>query len=102
MKGIERLNLRASSEGTIVPVKATPGSSRDKVVGVLGDHLKTATSAVPEKGQANAAIAGILAAALGVDPRDVSLVAGATRPQKQFLIKGITADQVRAKLAESL
>ena len=100
MKDIEWLNLRATEEGTIVPVKAVPGSSRDRVVGVLGDRLKIAASAAPEKGKANAAIARTLAKALGVDPRSISLAAGATSPRKGFLVAGLTADQVRARLAK--
>jgi uncharacterized protein (TIGR00251 family) len=100
MKGIERLRLRMTPDGVIVPIKAVPGSSRDKVVGVLGDCLKIATAAPAQRGRANAALARTLAAALGVDTRMVSRVAGHTRPRKEFLVTGVTSDQVRARLAE--
>jgi uncharacterized protein (TIGR00251 family) len=100
MKGIERLNLRTTPDGVMVPVKAVPGSSRDKVVGVLGDCLKITTSAPPQRGQANAAIARTLAKALGIPPRAVTLVAGHARPRKEFLIKDLTPDQARRRLAE--
>ena len=84
----------------MLAVKAVPGSSRDRVVGVLGDALKIATSAPAEKGKANAAIAAILAKALGLPGRRVSLVSGPTNPRKEFRIAGLSAQQVRQRLAE--
>jgi len=98
MKGIDRLRLRATPDGVIVPVKAVPGCSRDRLVGVLGSCLKIATAAPAEKGRANAAVAASLAAALGVDGRAVSLVAGQTHPRKEFLVAGLTTDQARDRL----
>ncbi len=97
-KDVERLNIREVAEGAILTVKVVPGSSRDRVVGVLGDALKIATSAAPEKGKANAAVAKTLAAALGADRRDVELVGGQTSPRKEFLIRGATAEHIRRKL----
>ncbi len=100
MKGdFSQLLLRDTPAGTVIPVKAVPGSSRDKVVGVLGDCLKVATSAQPEKGKANAAIAAILAKALDVDRRAVELVSGPANPRKEFRVAGLTAGQVRERLA---
>ena len=83
----------------ILAVKVVPGSSRDRIVGVLGASLKIATSAAPEKGKANAAVAGTLAKALGVDRRSVSLVSGQTSPQKEFRVEGLSEEQLRAILA---
>ena len=45
MKRVEQLELRDVKGGASLPVKVVPGSSRDKVVGVLGSALKIATSA---------------------------------------------------------
>ena len=98
LQGVEQLNLRETDGGVIVPVKAVPGSSRDNVVGVLGDCLKVATSAAPEKGKANAAIARTLAKALGVDRRSVELVSGPTNPRKEFRVAGLSAADVRTRL----
>ncbi len=97
-KNVERLNIREVADGAILAVKVVPGSSRDRVVGVLGDALKIATSAAPEKGKANAAVARTLAAALGADRRDVELVGGQTSPRKEFFIRGATAEHIRRKL----
>jgi uncharacterized protein (TIGR00251 family) len=99
-KQLSKLAVRDTPLGAVVSVKAVPGSSRDKIAGVLGDCLKIATSAPPEKGKANAAIAAILAKALGVHRRAVELVGGPTNPRKEFRVAGLTADQVRQRLAK--
>ena len=79
-------------------MKVVPGSSRDKVVGILGEALKIATSAPAEKGRANTAVAAALAKALGTARRSVELVSGMTNPRKEFRISGMTAEQVRRRL----
>jgi uncharacterized protein (TIGR00251 family) len=101
MKDVQKLSLRDVPGGAVIPVKVVPGSSRDRVVGVLGDMLKIATSAAPEKGKANAAVAKILAEALGVDARSVELVSGPTSPRKEFKIAGVSAEVLR-RLLEGL
>jgi hypothetical protein len=99
MKDVERLDIRQAGGGAILAVKVVPGASRDKVIGVLGDCLKVATSAPAEKGKANAAVARILAEALGLDRRAVSLHAGPASPRKAFLLAGVTPEEVRQRLA---
>jgi uncharacterized protein (TIGR00251 family) len=76
------------SRATRILVKAVPGARRDEIVGPLGDRLKVRVSAPPEGGKANQAIASLLAAALGVRERDVTLIAGHTRPEKVFEVIG--------------
>jgi uncharacterized protein (TIGR00251 family) len=99
MKGVESLQIRQTAAGAVLAVKVVPGSSRDRVVGALGESLKVATAAPPEKGKANAAVAAILAEALDLDARSVRLHAGPGSPRKEFLIAGLSADQVRRRLA---
>ncbi|MFM7075771.1 MAG: DUF167 domain-containing protein, partial [Planctomycetaceae bacterium] len=48
-------------------VKVVPGSSRDQIVGWLGDALKIKVTAPPEKGKANERVVELLAGALGID-----------------------------------
>ena len=99
MHGLGQLEVRDVEGGAAVSVKVVPGSSRDRIVGVLGDCLKVATAAPAEKGRANRAVAAILAEALGVGARDVQLVSGTTSPRKEFIVTGLTAADVRDKLA---
>ena len=101
MKDIEKIAIRDVDGGAVISVKAVPGASRDKVVGVLGDCLKIATSSAAEKGRANTAIAKTLASAFGVGKRDVELVGGMTNPRKEFRIAGVSASDVRRRLGDS-
>ncbi|MCY2924630.1 MAG: DUF167 family protein [Planctomycetota bacterium] len=99
MNGIDQLNLRDAPGGAILPVKVVPGSSRDKIAGVLGEALKITTSAPPEKGKANLAVAALLAAALGVDKRSVELISSPSNPRKEFRISGLSSAQIRQRLS---
>ena len=100
MEDLEKLELRDTNKGVIIPVKVVPGSSRQRIVGVLGGRLKITTSAPAEKGKANRAVAELLAETLGVARKDVSLHSGATSSQKEFLIANLAIHQVRQRLKE--
>ncbi|MGB9626422.1 MAG: DUF167 domain-containing protein, partial [Phycisphaerae bacterium] len=54
------LAYRDTPGGVEVAVKVVPGSSRDRIMGVLGDALKIAVAAPPEKGKANQAVIEVL------------------------------------------
>jgi len=90
--------IREIEGGVEITIKAVPGASRDRIVGPLGDALKVQVSAPPEKGKANQAIVELIAAALRVTPRSISIVHGNSSPRKVARISGITSDTVRAKL----
>ena len=98
MQGAKEIELTDTEAGAVVPIKAVPGASRDRIAGVLGRRLKIAVAAVAEKGRANKAIAGVLARGLGVPARRVHLTGGATNPNKQFVVEGVTAATVRQRL----
>jgi uncharacterized protein (TIGR00251 family) len=80
-------------------VKVVPGASRDRIVGALGDALKVSVKKPPEGGAANAAVVGLLAAALGVPAGRVQIVRGHATPRKEISVSGLSAPQVRQKLA---
>lgn len=98
MDGTASLDIRAEADGVLLAVKAVPGSSRDRVVGVLGEALKVATAAAPEAGRANQALARTLAATLGLKPRDVVLREGKTSPKKRFHLAGLSPAELRRRI----
>jgi hypothetical protein len=76
-----------------VAVRLTPKGGRDAIDGIeqLSDGravLKARVRAAPSEGEANAALGKLISKALGVPPRDVSLVAGATGRIKRLAISG--------------
>ncbi|RLS84770.1 MAG: DUF167 domain-containing protein [Planctomycetota bacterium] len=76
-------------------VKAVPGSSRDQIVGWLGDALKIKVTAPPEKGKANEAVIELLAAVLGIATDDVSVVSGHSSPAKVMAIAGMDDEAIK-------
>ncbi len=80
---------------TLIFIKAVPGSRKDQIVGPLGNRLKVKVSAPPEGGKANRAICDLIAGTLGVRPRDVEVVTGASAPEKTVRVRGVRAEAVR-------
>jgi uncharacterized protein (TIGR00251 family) len=76
-------------------VKVVPGSSRNQIVGWLGDALKIKVTAPPEKGQANEAVIELLASALGISSKDIEVESGHSSPSKIVAIDGIDDEAIR-------
>lgn len=89
---------RATNDGVELQVKASPGASRDRVVGTYGDALKISVQAAPEGGKANAAIERLLADLVGVPPRDVSVIRGHTQARKTVAIRGVSVERIQQVL----
>ena len=76
-------------------LKVVPSSSRDEVVGWLGDSLKVKVKAPPEKGRANEAVVALLADRLGIDPSSIAVVSGHGSPAKVVAIDGMDDEAIR-------
>ena len=77
-------------------LKVVPGSSRDEIVGWLGDSLKVKVKAPPEKGRANEAVIALLAERLRIDASSISVVSGHTSPAKIVEVDAIDDEAIRA------
>ena len=88
--------LQPSGDDVLVRVKAVPGASCSEIAGLVGDRLKVRVSAPPEGGKANKAICGVIARALGIPVRRISIERGAGAPEKTVRIEACTEDEVRA------
>lgn len=93
--------LERCDQGVIIRVKAVPGARCDQIVGRLGDRLKIRVAAPPEAGKANRAIAGLLAKALNLRAREVTIVAGHASSEKSFVAVGVDLDSTAAALGLS-
>jgi uncharacterized protein len=88
---------------TRLAIRVQPGARREGVVGRLGDGTwKVAVTAPPEGGRANAAVVEVLADALGLKARQVTVVKGAASRAKTLEVEGLEAAEVDAKLAAAL
>ena len=79
--------IAANGPDVLIRVKAVPGASREEIAGPLGDRLKVRVSAPPEGGQANKAVCRVIASALGVKPKQVSIEAGRSSPEKTIRVE---------------
>ena len=89
-------------EGVILPVKAQAGGRQNGIRGEHNGALKVSVTQAAEKGKANAAIAAVLANALNLKPAQIELLAGHTQPQKRFLIRGLSRDELATRIAAAL
>lgn len=81
-----------------IALRVIPGSRREAIVGWMGDRLKVKVAAPPEDGRANQAVVALLAGALGVNDRAVTIVSGLTSPEKVVEVRGIKAAEIRTRL----
>jgi uncharacterized protein (TIGR00251 family) len=79
-----------------ITVKVVPGSSRNQIVGWLGDALKIKVMAPPEKGKANEAVIDLLAEALNISTDDIEVVSGHSSPSKIVAITGMDDEAIKA------
>ena len=77
-------------------LKVVPGSSRDEIVGWLGDSLKVNVKAPPEKGRANEAVIALLSARLGIDASSIAVVSGHASPAKIVEVDAVYDKAIRA------
>jgi uncharacterized protein len=92
------IRLRAAGGAVFVPLRVSPGASRQGPGGEHGGRLRVYVQAPPERGRANEATCRVLAAALGMKPRDVSIASGAAGRDKEARIDGVDAKTVADKL----
>jgi uncharacterized protein YggU (UPF0235/DUF167 family) len=67
--------IQSVGSGIVIEVRVIPRAGRSELAGVRGDSLLVRLEAAPVDGAANAALTGLLAAALGVPKRAVTIVA---------------------------
>jgi uncharacterized protein len=91
----------AAPDGVTIEVRLTPRGGRDAIEGIerRADGrtvLKARVRAAAQEGEANTALCRLLADAVGVAARQVTLVAGATARQKRIHIAGDAASHIAA------
>jgi uncharacterized protein (TIGR00251 family) len=89
---------KASRPSVRLKVKAVLGSSRDQIVGELGDALKIKVMAPPEKGRVNEAVVSLLAERLGLPADAVTVVGGHSSASKVIAINGMDEEPIQKTL----
>jgi uncharacterized protein (TIGR00251 family) len=94
--------LMSHAQGVILPVRARPGAKTDELIDEHNGLLRLAVSAPPEGGKANLAIVRLIAETLNLKRAQVTLLVGASSRTKQFLITGISPEDLRARIDAAL
>jgi uncharacterized protein len=94
--------IRDDASGASFAIKVHPRAKRNAVAGELGDALKLSLTAPPVEGKANQACIEFVAELLRVPKSSVSIASGETSRQKIIRVAGLSASQVRERLARHL
>ncbi len=94
------IDLEPHAEDTILPVRARAGAGRNEIRGLQEGMLKVSVTQVAEKGKANKALVGLLAKGLGLRKSQVELLGGKTSSKKRFLVRGVTPEELRERIAQ--
>jgi uncharacterized protein (TIGR00251 family) len=86
---------------TRLRLRVSPGAGRAGIVGRHGDAWKVRVTAPPEHGRANEAVLRVLADALSLPRRALSLVSGHTGRDKIVLLDGVGPAQIERRLTSA-
>lgn len=92
------MTTRRRPEGAVLSVRVQPRASRDAILGWQDGALRLRVTAPPVEGEANAAVARLLARALRVAPSTVAVIRGERSRDKRVRITGLTEAELRSRL----
>ena len=82
-------------------VKVHPRARKNTITGELGDALKVSLTSPPVEGRANEARIEFFAKLLKVPRSSVTIASGQTSRNKVIRVAGLSAEQLRTRLAEN-
>jgi uncharacterized protein (TIGR00251 family) len=86
---------------TRLRLRVSPSAGKAAIVGRHGDAWKVRVTAPPEDGRANEAVLRLLADALSVPRRSLSLVSGHAARDKIVVLDGVGPAQIERRLASA-
>jgi len=90
--------IRSTSDGIVITVRVIPRSGTSGIAGTRNDALLIRLHASPVQGAANDELIGVIADALGVARRAVSIAGGERSRQKRVRIAGVDVATAEARL----
>lgn len=91
--------IKNSPNGATFAVKVHPRAKKDAITGEVGDALKVSLTAPPADGKANQACIEFFAKLLNVPRSSITIAAGQTSRSKVIRVAGLSAEEVRRRLA---
>lgn len=87
---------------TIQEVRLQPGAKSSCLMRLRDGILHVRVTAPPHRGQANQALLALMAQALGVSKSDLAIIRGHTSRNKVLAIQGLSSEELKEKLAQSV
>ena len=94
------LEIKQTDKGLIIKVKVVPGSSRNRIGGLLDGALKINITAAPEKGKANKRLVQFLAEILALPKSSLTILTGQRDNHKQVQIVGLSCEKLMEHLEQ--
>lgn len=91
-----------TAKGVTFAVKVQPRARKNAITGTVGDALKLALTAPPVEGKANQAVIEFFAEFFEIPRSSVSIASGETSRNKVIRVSGMSAQQVRERVAATL
>jgi uncharacterized protein (TIGR00251 family) len=91
--------IHDTPSGATVAVKIHPRARKNAITGELGDALKVTLTAPPVDGKANEACIDFFAKLLKVPRSSVTIASGQSSRNKVIRVAGLSAEEVRRRLA---
>ena len=92
--------ITASPDGVFIDVRVIPRAARAGIAGTRDNALLVRLNSPPVDGAANAQLLEVLADAIGVSKRNITLVSGERSRTKRVRVLGLTATEVIRILAD--
>ena len=92
------MTTRSRPEGAVLSVRVQPRASSDAILGWRDGALRLRVTAPPVEGEANRAVARLLARALRVAPSTIAVIHGERSRDKRVRITGLTEAALRSRL----
>lgn len=86
----------------VLSLNVQPRSSKNQWIGVYGDEVKIKLTAPPVDGAANQCCCKFIAESLNVAASQIQLLSGNTSRRKRILIKGLSLQQIHARISQKI
>ena len=91
--------IESTPDGVVISIRVITRAGRSGLDGTRGDALLVRLQAPPVEGAANAELVDVIAAALDVPRRAISIVAGERSRQKRVSVSGIDTPTATLRLS---
>lgn len=94
--------LTPTPRGVVIAVRAVPRAGRSGIAGIRAGALLVRLAAAPVEGAANDELIAVLARALDVPRRQLSVISGERGRDKRVLVEGTALSDIDKRLSDIL